>query len=298
MAPGFEKLQESLGISDEAIAKAVDIVGLPAYMSHVEFHEQAKTTYESRGNFTSAYSNPTDCGGVLRIVDRDGAMRYTECDVCGFKIGVNMRTSDPERLQAELLEAAGIPAKYLETEFERGQPGQEEALKAVRIWVKHFDQQPLPGVALYGKPGRGKTHLLALLAQTLIKRHGVETLYRSEAQLFEEIQGVDPEAEYRWKRALNVPVLAIDDLGAGRQTDFRRDRLQALVDYRYSQELPMIIATNIHPGGWVKVFGERAASRLRGMVLPFELGGVDRRELPQTALFTPPAESSDGAMAT
>lgn len=254
------------------------------FMPHAEFEKQRDQDGKSR------YSDPTDCAGMLRVEDSSGPLWIAVCDACGFDVGVQMQKLDPGRLAEHRLSKAGLPPEFVGKEFDKDDAAQAETLQACRMWIRAFKPSKLPdaipAVALWGKAGRGKTHLLSLIIETLIRTHSIDALYRSSVELLDELQAGFDEGnfELRWQRVLRVPVLALDDLGAGRASEWRQDRFAALVDYRYSHGLPLLVATNIPPAGWEKKFGERTTSRLRGMCLRFELAGGDRRENRQQTL--------------
>jgi DNA replication protein DnaC len=92
-----------------------------------------------------------------------------------------------------------------------------------------------------------------------------------------ESDQVKKTAADAWERAKTAELLVLDDIGAERPTEWAQDQIQGLVDYRYMHELPILMATNIPPRAWDDTFGPRTASRMRGMTLPFELGGKDLR---------------------
>lgn len=259
------RLREKLGIPDEQAA-AVPVEG-PAFAKHADF--EAKR-----------YAEATDCDGTLRIVDQTNPIWILECDKCGWNVGVNLLQADPARLIAYRLERANIPEKFSGKEFKRDDPAQQDTLGACRQWLRGFKREPLPAVALHGRAGRGKSHLLSLMIETLIKTYGVDAIYRSAQEMFDELRaGIDTHNfDYRWERVQNVKVLALDDLGAGTMSAWERDQLAALVDHRYAKELVLLVATNIPPAGWEDKFGERTASRLKGMTLAFKLEGPDRRQ--------------------
>lgn len=254
------------------------------FVAHAEFEKQRDAEGKTR------YTDPTDCDGMLRVEDSSGALWIAVCDACGFEVGVQMQKLDPARLAEHRLSKAGLPPEFAGKEFDKDDPAQAETLAACRQWIRTFKPARLPdaipAIALYGKAGRGKTHLLSLIIETLIRTHSIDALYRSTVELLDELAAGFDEGnfELRWQRVLRVPVLALDDLGAGRATEWRQDRFAALVDYRYSHGLPLLVATNIPPAGWEKRFGERTTSRLRGMCLRFELAGGDRRENRQQTL--------------
>jgi DNA replication protein DnaC len=228
------------------------------------------------------FQQPTDCQGTLRIVAREDPVWEVECDGCGWRAGVPMGRLDPERAQQRMLDRCGIPPKFRDREFDANDVSQQDAVKPCRVWLREFNRDDMaasiPAPALYGLPGRGKSHLLAMMVEVLIKRHRTDAIYRSSSTLFDELRDFEGDAAGSWERLLNVPVLALDDLGARKMSDWQQDRLFALIDNRTNRELPLLIATNLIPESWPTHFGDRAASRLRGMVVPFKLIGPDRRE--------------------
>jgi DNA replication protein DnaC len=270
-------LQERLGITDEQMV-ASRTVGGEVFMGHREFEQQR-------------YDDVTDCDGSLRIQDSSGLLWPCVCDVCGFEVGVQVQKIDPNRLLEHRLSKAGVPPEFSGKEFDKDDPDQQHTLQACRQWIRafkaHHMSESIPSPALYGKAGRGKSHLLTLIVESLIKLYGVDALYWSSTELFDKLQAAIGEGtvDLHWQRVLRVPVLALDDLAAGRWTEFRQDRFSALVDYRYSHSLPLVIASNIPPPAWGEKFGERAASRLFGMTVRLELAGKDRRQNQQQSLM-------------
>lgn len=260
-------------------------VELEAYVKHAEFERQRDAEGRTR------YEDPTDCGGTLRVFDRTGPVWLLECDGCRFTAGLPMQRIDPNRMLADRLHRAGIPEQFAGKTFEKDNPQQQATLEACRMWTRQLRPAQLadsiPAVALYGRAGRGKTHLLSLMVESVIRLHKTDAVYRSAAQLLDELRaGLDERThEALWQRVLRVPVLAIDDLGADRFTEWSADRLATLVDYRYGKALPLLIATNVPPAGWAEKFGERTASRLRGMCVRLELAGPDRREHAQQSFI-------------
>lgn len=144
------------------------------------------------------------------------------------------------------------------------------------------------GVMLVGGVGVGKTHLLARTGWHLI--HGQErrgqspVRYWNWPELLEAAKGTfDGNGTNPISRALEQPWLILDDLGAERPTDFALDALARVVEYRYRNELPLLAATNVEPHRWKVRFGERVASRMRGMLRTVYVSGEDRRGAPQRA---------------
>lgn len=210
------------------------------------------------------------------------------CEECGFAMALPSSAIDPNRLVAERIIAANLPTHFL------GKPmspvaEQERARSFCRHWLNDWNTEEcqadpsmrLPSPALYGLPGRGKTHLLVATAELLIRRHALDVAYWPLRTLLDKLkEGFDGDkggAVAAWKRALHVDLLVLDDIGAERPTEWAVDRFAELVDFRYNLTLPILLASNIPPDEWADTFGGRTASRLKGMLVTMEVGGPDNR---------------------
>ena len=218
------------------------------------------------------------CGGTVSV-ERDGDWLFTECDKCGVVRSRHVETADPELKRQLRLEQAGIPKRFIGVKFDQTRDN-ESALFMARAWIADVKKgDGLPAPALWGPPGRGKSHLLAGIGIRLVKECDKRVLVRSARGLLRELQQFEDGAAQAWKRATTVDVLILDDVGAQQDTDWRQDQLADLVDARYEAELPIVLATNFAPKAWADVLDARTASRLRGMTFSVELRGPDRRQL-------------------
>lgn len=122
-------------------------------------------------------------------------------------------------------------------------------------------------VLLHGRVGAGKTHLLAATVREgfrlggswfyvvpdlagELKRHLADN---TTEQLIYDIQ-------------LSVGILALDDLGAERGTEWIQEILYRIVNFRYNHELPTIISSNVH----IDMIDMRLRRRLmNGVVINF-----------------------------
>lgn len=215
-----------------------------------------------------------DCTGTLRFDDRDPRepVWIVVCDECGYAFGVPAGAVDPQVLARKRVEQAGLPAAFAGRELWPTE-GNRSAMQLIDSWLESPD---LPAPGLWGKPGRGKSHLLVWTTERLL-RAGHRAVYGSAKQLLDGVQREIGTTGNLWERLCDIPVLLLDDLGAQRETDWRRDQVDALIDHRYSRELPIVLASNFRPENWTEVFGTRAASRLRAMTVAVEVAGEDMR---------------------
>lgn len=219
------------------------------------------------------------CPGSLVITERVDPTWIVLCDKCGWEAGVPAREISPRHRVALRSESAGFPAMFTGRQFETT-AANEPVKQIIRQWIDEFGTNPLPAPAIYGQPGRGKSHLLVATCEQLLKRHDITIRFWPVAGLLDELQdafGDNQRHRKVWQDATTVDVLALDDLGAEQVTEWRAERLARLVDERYQNERPVLVATNYPPAAWEHTVGGRTVSRLLGMTMPIELKGDDRR---------------------
>jgi len=79
------------------------------------------------------------------------------------------------------------------------------------------------------------------------------------------------------RRCRMCDLLVIDDLGAERATDFVREELDRIVDWRYRDRRPIAVATNLNDREIVEKYGWRAISRWTESCERIRIEGPDRR---------------------
>ncbi len=142
------------------------------------------------------------------------------------------------------------------------------------------------GILLYGPPGTGKTHLAVATLRNVIEYKGLKGLFCDFRGLL-----IDLKSSYEGKASTSeildsvrkVHLLVLDDVGAERNTDWAKDILAEIVNYRYTQSLPTIITTNlrfddISGETFAEKFDERTESRIYDMCRIVRVEGHDRRK--------------------
>lgn len=105
------------------------------------------------------------------------------------------------------------------------------------------------GLIIAGGYGSGKTHLAAAISKVLIDR-GIEVLFGTSISHLESIRNdFENTGINRYEaRMKSVPMLVIDDLGKEKKTDWTKQVLFDVVNYRYEHKLPLIVTTNLVDG--------------------------------------------------
>ncbi|MCB9746268.1 MAG: ATP-binding protein [Alphaproteobacteria bacterium] len=175
----------------------------------------------------------------LRVIERDGVEVAGRCR-CQLL---------PDRL--ELFNKAGLPARHLGStfgSFNRDLPGVALGHDAVRGWTDSYQLgQENKGLVLFGEVGRGKTHLMVAALRRLIFRYGVPCRFVEFSHLLADLkEGFDrgkPEATLLGPLS-EVEVLAIDELGKGRRSDWELGIIDELISRRYNAMKTTLATTN------------------------------------------------------
>lgn len=127
----------------------------------------------------------------------------------------------------------------------------QKALSASQDFCQNVLKNPHQiGLLFTGNVGSGKTFLAAAIANVLIQQQ-TKLLFLVVPDLLDELRasfGSKSEtSEFDLLDiARTVPVLILDDLGAHNYTDWSRNRIYSILNYRMNEQLPTIITTNLH----------------------------------------------------
>jgi DNA replication protein DnaC len=101
---------------------------------------------------------------------------------------------------------------------------------------------------LEGGFGCGKTHLAAAIAN-FSTEHGIPTMFLTAPDLLDwlraSFEGTNERFSERFEEIRQVPLLILDDFGTQNATPWAQEKLFQLLDFRYVNESPTVITTNI-----------------------------------------------------
>jgi len=146
-----------------------------------------------------------------------------------------------------------------------------------------------------GGPGTGKTHAIcAMVRERALSRFDRrECLFITVDDMLSELrsrydksgrvvisdgeQEEEARADAYTTRLKEIDVLALDDLGAERSTEWALGELYSIINHRYNELKITYISSNLDLGLLSGGFHQRIASRIAQMCEIINLTGVDRR---------------------
>lgn len=182
------------------------------------------------------------CGGKGFIeYERNGYQFVKECECMELKNA------------QDRLKRSGISDEFQKKGFKNfNDRGMDVLKKAKAIGLQYCKDFPeirntrRNSVLYQGQVGSGKTHLSMAICNNIMTVHKVGCLYMSYREEVTKIKQTVTDSinyEHAIRRFKNAPVLMIDDLLKGKNTDADVNILFEIINYRYLNYLPMVIST-------------------------------------------------------
>lgn len=186
--------------------------------------------------------------------------------------------------QLDRLRDAGFPdAEMRKCTFAADDGATPQIAQAMRNYVDNFAElrKSGKGLLLYGNVGTGKSFYAACIVNALIDK-GYPCMMTNFSRLTNKIGGrwegkqeyIDGLTRYR--------LIAIDDLGVERDTDYMNENVTTIIDSLYRAKVPLIITSNFAPkqllSGDTDLRRSRVYDRLLEVCYPVAVNGVSRRK--------------------
>ena len=186
--------------------------------------------------------------GYQKKLDAEGReiLSICQCKKITKKIAIFNRAEIPIRFAQVGLNTASSKTAGLASYYKKAQ-----------TFVKNFDTNP-NGLLLTGRVGCGKTTLACAVLNYLILEKEIECLFIEFTQLLDRIKAhySAQKAEYNSERTeldllktmTQIPVLLIDELAKGKNTDWEKGIIDNLISRRYNANKKTIFTTNFFIG--------------------------------------------------
>jgi len=173
------------------------------------------------------------------------------------------------RISRELMKCRLEKFRFDYYTLDTGDPSHREAasraLNASQSFVKECKINPHTlGILFTGPVGSGKTFLAASIANELMEAQ-LQVLFLVVPDLLDELRATYKSEVNEMDlldSARTVPFLILDDLGAHNYTDWTRNRIYSIINYRMNELLPTIITSNLSLDEMEDYIGVRTTSRI------------------------------------
>lgn len=230
---------------------------------------------EMRAASTLTNANDSGKAGTIGATNSktDSVYSFTNADIAEA-------VKTPRAITEKDLKRAGIGKRYRACTFGAMERYIDDsargAFEKAKRYAEHFGEyQRGEGLIFSGSIGAGKTSL-AIAVMREVMKNGASAYFIPLAELFDKLVTMSKQRDsvefLEFQRKLKtVRLLVLDDLGTEYPNDWMRNKLDAIISYRYNECMPMIITTNLTAGGIAEGYQMRVLDRIRSVSIPIEL---------------------------
>ena len=243
--------------------------GLQSFIAEVNERRMMRTKRDAEALARRRAAFRGDCSWCL-----DGELDDGVCDRCerGRAVRSERQRDAADRAaqhhrdaRRDLLVGSGMPERRWQQSLDTYPRPDLPAFHELVTFLDRWDGRR--GLMLTGSYGTGKTGLLVGALREIADRY-VDTTHRMQFATAPDLMDMlragydDDTFAERVDRVRWVRLLAIDDLGSERPTEWVIERLFTIINHRYEHDLPIFVTTNYGRDELAARIGERLVDRL------------------------------------
>lgn len=230
-------------------------------------------------------SESPESGGL--ICPECGGFGFVEAGNDGiYRQHIPCKCQEQKRL-SEIMDRRNVPGIFAASGFSdfktdfysaENEKAARIALETAKRYFERFEKIRMEtfgkGLYFYSRTkGTGKTMLCAIMVNEFC-RSGIRAKFFQMSELLSEIKaGYDPDAKESSaeiiRTVMDMPMLALDDIGVERQSAWVDETVYRIIDYRIGKSLPTIFSSN--RTAYDLSYDERTVERIRKMSFEVDL---------------------------
>ena len=232
----------------------------------------------------------TKCNGLRqsKVKLPDGEIETVPC-VCkcmrdAFDASEAEKRAREETMRIDSLRTLAFPdsdCNMLQCTFDKDDGARPDVTAGMKNYCENFPylRRLGKGILLYGTVGTGKSFFAACIVNDLVSK-GYRCMMTTFPRLTNQISALWDGKQEFIDDLTRYDLIAIDDLGIERDTEYMNEHITMIVDALYRAKVPLVITSNYTPKqmkGESEIRRQRIYDRLIEQCHPVEMSGESRR---------------------
>jgi DNA replication protein DnaC len=194
------------------------------------------------------------------------------------------RKAEEETMRIDSLRTMAFPdsdSAMIQCTFDKDDGARPDVTAGMKNYCENFPylRRLGKGILLYGTVGTGKSFFAACIVNDLVSK-GYRCMMTTFPRLTNQISALWDGKQEFIDDLTRYDLIAIDDLGIERDTEYMNEHITMIVDALYRAKVPLVITSNYTPKqmkGEGEIRRQRIYDRLIEQCHPVEMSGESRR---------------------